>query len=102
MAWLQLEICGEKLPADSEFIVQFLQVIVESHENLINDQLVIIYLTLNTAKRIAIFNMPDSEIIINEDLVENYSITQQKEVISAHWHAVQITIFTAVIFLLQR
>lgn len=42
--------------------------------------------------------MPDNEIIIIEDFAENYSIRQQKEVMSAHWHSDQVTIFTAIIY----
>ena len=38
-------------------------------------------------------NIPDNEIIIIEDFTENYTIRQQREVMSAHWHAEQITIF---------
>lgn len=43
-------------------------------------------------------NLPEGEVIIHEDFSENYSIKQQREIMSAHWASNTVTIFTVMVY----
>ena len=43
-------------------------------------------------------DLKPGQIVLHEDFSENYAIRQQGEIMSAHWCAAQVTIFTAIVY----
>lgn len=42
--------------------------------------------------------LQNDELLIIEDFAEIFSIREKNDIMNAHWHSVQVTIFTAIVY----